>query len=926
MLKFIMGKGNQHTAERLKVQKELFGFNRSVRHGFPHKPSAMAWDPELRLVAIGTKKGVLRVYGRPGVEFYGQHESEANVSKMIFLPGQARLVTLTEDNHLHLWEINGTTLQERMSTTMDGRLKQISHLCLDMTNKNLLLGTEGGNIYTLNLTSFSIEDSIIYQDIVIQNSTDEFKVNPGAVEALQVHPTDVDKLLIGYARGLIVLWNRNEAKAEKTYYANQQLEAISMRVDGTQFISAHNDGSYIIWSADDEGVEPIEPPNTPYGPYPCKAISRIHWDQDQDGIQWTIFCGGMPRASYSDKFTVTVMKGEEKHSVFDLTSKVIDFSVITEENGDPTTLVILAEEELVLVDLTTETWPIVHSLPYMNPIHASSITCITHIPNIKKVVFDKIKTAKTAQKITSNSWPINGGTCEDTASKDGLDVLVTGHEDGSVKFWNCSSIALSLMASIKTGRYFISDDIDAPREDEEDEEEEDEWPPFKKVGQFDPYSDDPRLAVKKVFFCGTTGKLVIGGTAGQVIICDLASEAGEDADVPVIKSDLVTEKEGFTWKGHQALLARPGPFKMPVGFQPRAFVQISPPASINSLVFAQNYGLAAAGTAHGLVIVDTVQLSLTLAKCTLNAQDIANADDNPMSRRKSLKKSLRESFRRLRKGRSQRNKKKSEPTTTTDPIKRELPRSESPESRPVERAIEARAGGEDGLGSMVRCLHFAETYLVNQVTTSPTLWAGTNSGQVMAFVLTFSKNEEKRKEDKVEVTLGKEVQLKHRAPVLAIQILDGSCIPVTSMSQSDTGAGSSPIGAPHRVLIASEEQLQTKILPSLTAHKKYKLTAHEGARIRKIGFVTFLSKADKDISENCLTCLTNQGDLVIHSLPELRRQVLQTQCMRKDDVIGISTMTFTPTGEAFYLSSSSELARVSMAAAYNLQATGTPKF
>ena len=48
--------------------------------------------------------------------------------------------------------------------------------------------------------------------------------------------------------------------------------------------------------------------------------------------------------------------------------------------------------------------------------------------------------------------------------------------------------------------------------------------------------------------------------------------------------------------------------------------------------------------------------------------------------------------------------------------------------------------------------------------------------------------------------------------------------------------------------------------------------------------------------------------------------------MRKDDVIGISTMTFTPTGEAFYLSSSSELARVSMAAAYNLQATGTPKF
>ena len=56
----------------------------------------------------------------------------------------------------------------------------------------------------------------------------------------------------------------------------------------------------------------------------------------------------------------------------------------------------------------------------------------------------------------------------------------------------------------------------------------------------------------------------------------------------------------------------------------------------------------------------------------LTLSDIANADDNPMSRRKSLKKSLRESFRRLRKGRSQRNIDKKKHGTTTDPIKKEL--------------------------------------------------------------------------------------------------------------------------------------------------------------------------------------------------------------------------------------------------------------
>ena len=41
-------------------------------------------------------------------------------------------------------------------------------------------------------------------------------------------------------------------------------------------------------------------------------------------------------------------------------------------------------------------------------------------------------------------------------------------------------------------------------------------------------------------------------------------------------------------------------------------------------------------------------------------------------------------------------------------------RADSPEARPVERAIEARSGSEDGLGSMVRCLHFAETFIANR--------------------------------------------------------------------------------------------------------------------------------------------------------------------------------------------------------------------
>ena len=37
-----------------------------------------------------------------------------------------------------------------------------------------------------------------------------------------------------------------------------------------------------------------------------------------------MFCGGMPRATYGDRHTVSVMQGVQ-HTVFDFSSRVIDF-------------------------------------------------------------------------------------------------------------------------------------------------------------------------------------------------------------------------------------------------------------------------------------------------------------------------------------------------------------------------------------------------------------------------------------------------------------------------------------------------------------------------------------------------------------------------------------------------------------------------
>ena len=45
--------------------------------------------------------------------------------------------------------------------------------------------------------------------------TEDFKVNPGAVETISQQPGDPDRILIGYTRGLLVLWNRKSLSADQ---------------------------------------------------------------------------------------------------------------------------------------------------------------------------------------------------------------------------------------------------------------------------------------------------------------------------------------------------------------------------------------------------------------------------------------------------------------------------------------------------------------------------------------------------------------------------------------------------------------------------------------------------------------------------------------------------------------------------------------
>lgn len=110
-----------------------------------------------------------------------------------------------------------------------------------------------------------------------------------------------------------------------------------------------------------------------------------------------------------------------------------------------------------------------------------------------------------------------------------------------MRFWDASGVCLRLLYKLSTVPVFLTDTDPGEHLHAQGE---DEWPPLRKVrrepgtgragpgggqgsrplpgllsrqvGSFDPYSDDPRLGIQKIFLCKYSGYLAVAGTAGQV--------------------------------------------------------------------------------------------------------------------------------------------------------------------------------------------------------------------------------------------------------------------------------------------------------------------------------------------------------------------------------------------------------------------------
>ncbi|XP_062330381.1 LLGL scribble cell polarity complex component 2 isoform X2 [Osmerus eperlanus] len=913
-----------HETQRERLKQELYHFNKTVEHGFPHQPSALGFSPSLQLLAIGTRSGAIKLYGAPGVEFMGLHDENATVTQVHFLPHQVELVTLLDDNSLHMWTLRAhhgvSELLEIGRFTLTGppgappSVTRVTAVLAHSSGELLLLGTEGGHVFVVEVPGFrELEERNISLENVTSSVPEDYlgRKSLEHVEALQENPLNPQQVLLGYGRGLMVVWDLERQCAVQHIPATQQLESVWWTEDGGHVLSSHSDGSYCRWTVGGEDTEEEQDKSdTPYGHFPCKAISKIIQLATEQGPPFLLFSGGMPRASYGDRHCISVIHNKT-HVALDFTSRIIDYFVIRDgpqHAGDPSALVVLVEEELVVVDLQTEGWPVIQT-PYLVPLHCSAITCSHHASAIPLKLWERLQAAGELQNThySQKPWPITGGQnlAPDSPQRD---LLLTGHEDGTVRFWDASGVCLYPMYKLSTAGVFHTD---ADPNDNMNQGSEGEWPPFRKVGCFDPYSDDPRLGIQKIHLCKYSGYLAVAGTAGQILVLELNDEEAEQT-VEAKVADLLQGQEGFRWKGHTRLDVKEEPVLFPAGFQPCCLVQCQPPAVVTALTLHSDWRLLAFGTSHGFGLHDYQQRNNVLVRCTLNPSDQL-AMEGPLSRVKSIKKSLRQSFRRIRRSRvSLRKHHVNHASKLQEANARLEAELAEMELAPVQRKIEARSS-DDSFTGLVRTLYFADTFLSDSSHSTPSLWAGTNGGSVFAYMLRLPPTE-RRTEDPVTAHPAKEIQLMHRAPVVGLAVLDGRGSPLPEPLEVAHDLARSPdMQGTHHLLVVSEEQFKVFSLPKVSAKMKLKLTATDGSRVRRVGVAWFVSSQSEDYGESGLVVLTNQGDLQVVSLPGLKVQV-RYPCVRREDVSGIASCVFTKHGQGFYLISPSEFERFSLSA------------
>ncbi|XP_048797460.1 syntaxin-binding protein 5-like isoform X9 [Tympanuchus pallidicinctus] len=941
------------------LTSDYFQICKTVRHGFPYLPTALAFDPVQKILAIGTRTGAIRILGRPGVDCYCQHESGAAVLQLQFLINEGALVSACADDTLHLWNLR----QKRPAIlhSLKFNRERITYCHLPFQSKWLYVGTERGNTHIVNIESFILSGYVIMWNKAIELST---KTHPGPVVHLSDSPRDEGKLLIGYENGTVVFWDLRSKRADLRAYYDEAIHSVAWHHEGKQFMCSHSDGSLTLWN--------LKSPNRPFQttiphgkiqrdgkkPESCKPILKVEYKTCKNSEPFVIFSGGLSYDKACRRPSLTIMHGKAI-TVLEMDHPIVDFLTLCEtpypnEFQEPYAVVVLLEKDLIVVDLTQSNFPIFEN-PYPIDIHESPVTCTEYFadcpPDLIPVLYS-VGAKHKKQGYSNKEWPISGGAWN-LGAQTYPEIIITGHADGSVKFWDASAITLQMLYKLKTSKVF-------------EKQKPGEGKATAEIVEEDPF------AVQMMYWCPESRIFCVAGVSAYVVVYRFSKHevnteiASLEVRLQYEVEDIITPEpeiipqfpdassqlpslkslsgstntvacEGMMKDSIPCLSVKTRPVRMPPGYQADLVIQLvwvdgEPPQQITSLAVNSAYGLVAFGNCNGLAVVDFMQKTVLLSMGTLELYGSSDPyQRQPRSPRKSkqfaadnfcmrglsnfypdLTKRIRTSYQSL--------------TELSDsPVSLELERCKSPTSENRENSFSrSRSSSVSSIDrdskEAITALYFMESFArKNDSAVSPCLWVGTGLGMVLILSLNLPASDDLRQSEPVMVSPSGTV-LTLKGAVLTFACLDctGTLIhPPYEVwrdpHSADDGektrkrklvmhspSSSQDMGDHQFAVICSEKQAKVFSLPSQTCLYVHNITE-----------TSFLLQADVVTLCNsvCLACFCANGHIMTLSLPSLR-PLLDINYLPVTDMRIARTFCFSNEGQALYLSSPTEIQRL----------------
>ncbi|KDQ15640.1 hypothetical protein BOTBODRAFT_283778 [Botryobasidium botryosum FD-172 SS1] len=223
--------------------------------------TAMAVEPVLGLMAIGSSTGSVNIYGSPASTIRFSLRN-ARPRFLAFAQAASKFLCIDTKNNLHVWDISDEPV-------LDGVLQvsgAVNSLVVSPSHFHAFLALQDGRIVTYDL------DRLIPSPYIIPNLWVQHEEKVGSFRKrntsstpmasdLVVHPRDLNLLLIAYDYG-VVLWDiakRTAIRAYENCPSNENTQemkdrrivtSLAFHPSGTMFAVGHMDGSISFWATD----------------------------------------------------------------------------------------------------------------------------------------------------------------------------------------------------------------------------------------------------------------------------------------------------------------------------------------------------------------------------------------------------------------------------------------------------------------------------------------------------------------------------------------------------------------------------------------------------------------------------------------------------------------------------------------------------